>query len=239
MSTTLNRPAHSTKSVLLADDEEVTRSLVREGLELIDPRWRVTEIDSLNSLRFCLTDRYLDLVICNLAIDSITAEAMMIEISHDHPRLPAILITDEPSVQMRDLSRRLAHWVTLTRPVEFEHLVAVVKDAFDARAHSRVEGFSLVSFLQLMELDRKTATLKVTSGDLRGTICFQSGVPTYAGTTFLVGEPAIYEMLSWSNPAIRVFDHLETNEENLVRSLKGLLLDGCQRIDEMSERGIA
>jgi hypothetical protein len=94
-----------------------------------------------------------------------------------------------------------------------------------------IGGVSLSSFLQMLEQERKSCTLVVSSGDLEGSFFFEDGtlVDSQAGEE--VGQGAAYTILSWANPSFRV-----TNAADRMRRihlpLAHILLDSAKQQDE-------
>ncbi len=94
-----------------------------------------------------------------------------------------------------------------------------------------IGGVSLSSFLQMLEQERKSCTLVVSSGDLMGSFFFEDGVLIDSQLGEEVGQSAAYKILSWENPSFTV-----TNAEDRMRRihlpLAHILLDSAKQKDE-------
>jgi len=94
-----------------------------------------------------------------------------------------------------------------------------------------IGGVSLSSFLQMLEQERKSCTLVVSSGDLTGSFFFEEGVLIDSQLGEEVGLSAAYKILSWGNPSFSV-----TNVEDRMRRihfpLAHILLDFARQQDE-------
>ena len=107
----------------------------------------------------------------------------------------------------------------------------VQTDADDALS-GVMNGFTVGSFLQLLELEQKTCCLRVEFQGMRGTVYVRQGVVLDAEVDQLNGEEAAILILSWDNATIRVENNCEGKTKNIESSLTRLLLDGLKRKDE-------
>lgn len=95
-------------------------------------------------------------------------------------------------------------------------------------------GVSLPSFLQMLEQERKTCTLKVHSEGREGSFYFDGGELIDAQYGDKVGESAVYSILSWNHPAFNV-TNAEDRMHRIRLPLAHILLDFAKRKDEEGE----
>lgn len=105
------------------------------------------------------------------------------------------------------------------------------------RVKGRVENLTLASFLQLLEMERKTCSLAVSSLGLRGFLYLREGHLVGAETAGLKGQPAALEIVTWENADIEISDHLPTFEPEIEATLRFLLMEGMRLKDERQEAG--
>lgn len=67
-----------------------------------------------------------------------------------------------------------------------------------------LRGINLSSFLQLLNIERKTCTLNIRQGQQLATLIFQEGELVNARTEHREGEAAVYEVIGWSQPEIEM-----------------------------------
>ncbi len=108
--------------------------------------------------------------------------------------------------------------------------------AQDNRANEggRIEGVSLSSFLQLLEQERKSCTLIVSSGDQEGRFYFEEGVLIDAGSSGESGQEAASAILSWPNPSFSVA-RAEDRMHRITLPLAHILLAAAKVHDESQE----
>ena len=94
-----------------------------------------------------------------------------------------------------------------------------------------IGGVSLSSFLQMLEQERKTCTLKVNAEGREGTFFFEGGELIDAQYGDEVGEAAVYMILSWDNPTFNV-TNAEDRMHRIRLPLAHILLDFAKKKDE-------
>ena len=106
------------------------------------------------------------------------------------------------------------------------------------RVKGRVENLTLASFLQLLEMERKTCSLAVSSLGHRGLLYVRDGHLVGAETAGLKGQPAALEIVTWENTDIEISDHLPSFEPEIDATLRFLLMEGMRLKDERQEAGV-
>lgn len=94
-------------------------------------------------------------------------------------------------------------------------------------------GVSLPSFLQMLEQERKSCTLVVTSEGRKGSFYFEGGVLIDAVYEDKMGLDAAHSILLWSNPGF-IVGIPEDRMRRIELPLAHILLDSAKRMDEES-----
>ena len=97
--------------------------------------------------------------------------------------------------------------------------------------NEHIGGVSLASFLQMLEQERKTCTLKLMSGDIDGCLFIEEGYLIDAECEDLVGQDAVHTLLALDNPGFKV-TAAEDRLHRITQPLAQLLLNTAARIDE-------
>jgi predicted regulator of Ras-like GTPase activity (Roadblock/LC7/MglB family) len=105
------------------------------------------------------------------------------------------------------------------------------------RVKGRVENLTLASFLQLLEMERKTCSLAVSSLGHHGLLYLREGHLVGAEMAGLKGQPAALEIVTWENADIEISDHLPRFEPEIEATLRFLLMEGMRLKDERQESG--
>ena len=98
-----------------------------------------------------------------------------------------------------------------------------------------ISGFVLANFLQLINLEQKTCTLKVKIKNKVGYLHFTQGELVNAETDGMDGEKAATRIISWKNVQTEVQDSSHT-EKNIHKPLMHILLNSTRHADENSSR---
>jgi len=101
----------------------------------------------------------------------------------------------------------------------------------ETQGEGHIGGVSLSSFLQMLEQERKSCTLVVSSGDRQGCFYFADGVLIDAAFDSRIGEDAAYCILLWKNPVFSVASP-EDRMRRIYLPLAHILLDSAKLQDE-------
>ena len=80
-----------------------------------------------------------------------------------------------------------------------------------------VLGFTVGTFVQMLELEEKTCTLNVQSKGREGVIYFKKGIMLNAETGDLKGEVAAYTILGWADTQLKLENGCPINKR-VIRS---------------------
>ena len=98
-----------------------------------------------------------------------------------------------------------------------------------------ISGFVLANFLQLINLEQKTCTLKVKTKNRIGYLYFNQGELINAETDGMDGEKAATRIISWKNVQTEVQDSGHT-EKKIHTPLMHILLNSTRHADENGAR---
>ena len=225
------------KTILVVDDEPAVLFALSEAL--VDKRRGlqvVTAVDGREAIEVLRTEK-IHLVVSDLRMPHVDGFELLAHLRRHHPSLPVILMT---ALGSAETSARLAAegaLECLSKPFDVEVLRQKIADMLAQRIQGRVENISLASFLQLLEIERKTCTLSVTSGERQGQLFFRSGKLLGAATGDLTGTEAALEIMAWENADIEISDVCPLNGPPLPGGLAFLLME-AMRIKDEGERGL-
>ena len=119
----------------------------------------------------------------------------------------------------------------LEKPFNFQTLADTVRQTLARTSKGHLTGISLLGFLQLLNFEKKSCTLTVTSGDRSGRIHVSEGELINADLERLQGESAIFSILSWDDCEIEI--SVPQHVERLIhRPLHGVILEAARDLDE-------
>ncbi|HKH49766.1 MAG TPA: response regulator [Thermoanaerobaculia bacterium] len=223
------------KKILVVDDEPAVLFALSEALA--DKRRGlqvVTASDGREAMRVLQAEK-VHLVVSDLRMPDVDGFELLTHLRRNHPSLPVILMT---ALGTAETSARLGGegaLECLSKPFDVEVLRQKIADMLAQRVQGRVENISLASFLQLLEIERKTCTLGITSGELRGQLFFRSGKLVGAETGDLSGAPAALQIVTWEHADIEISDGCPVAGPPLPGGLAFLLMEAMRIMDESEE----
>jgi len=99
-----------------------------------------------------------------------------------------------------------------------------------------LETLSVLEILQLLELNRQPARLRVRrNGDL-ARVVFRDGRVLHAENGDKTGEETIYEVLTWTSGRFELDRFTGATPETVVENIPSLIVEGMRRVDEQKLR---
>jgi DNA-binding response OmpR family regulator len=218
-----------TGSLLLVDPDEFLAEMMEDGLRLARPKWGVVAVRHPNeALALLEANSELDAIVTEIVFDQSPEEGkrFVAEVGRRWPDIPVFVMTarDRDEVGGLDTAEYIA------KPPDMDFLVSRIDRAIRRQRESRVRGISLPTFLQILELERKTCTVFVSHGGRVGELYFRDGRLVQARSGGSEGEEALFELLSMREHSLRVVDRCEADAA-ISTSLAALLMEWSVRED--------
>jgi CheY-like chemotaxis protein len=220
------------RTVLIVDDEAFFRSSVCEGISKRYGHLRLLSAGHGGEALEILGAQDVDLVVTDLKMPVVDGFELLGRLMKEHPGMPAIVMTAFGTPGLEERARSLGAVSYVEKPIDLEALGRRIEEVLRQAAGGHLQGITLASFLQLLEIERKTCTLRVTSGDRSGLLCFQDGELIHAETGEVSGPPAVYLLESWKAPEIEIDNVCRARKRTVDMPLAQLLLEGARLADE-------
>lgn len=104
----------------------------------------------------------------------------------------------------------------------------------DAGVGGQLQGISLDSFLQMVQMEKTTCTLKVVSGKREGLLYILKGDLIAAETQDLQNMDAACDIISWDDTVIEIDNSCAKTENEINQPLMHVLMEGLKLKDEKS-----
>jgi len=224
----------SPKTVLVADDEHAIRRLMQAALPHHLPGFEVAVVADGQEAIDYLSSRPVDVVVTDIAMPVKDGFAVLAHVRNHHPNLPVVVLTAAEVEGIHRQAPRLGLLRVLQKPASVAQVARHVLDARSETARGRMSGVPLDTLLQLLQLERKTCSLFVRSGERRGRLHFRSGelVNAYAFELDQEGEDAARYLLALDDVTIDFERSLHNHLRRIHTPLDTLLLDVARRDDE-------
>lgn len=218
------------KKVLIVDDEPAVLFALSEALA--DRRRGVKVVTAANGHEAVaiLESEKVDLMVTDLRMPEMDGFELLAWLRRGFPHLPVVVMTGfhaEDASRLQDGGLEV-----LEKPFDVVDLKRRVSEMLRQTVKGRVENISLASFLQLLEIERKTCTLSVASADDTGRLYFRGGTLVGAETDTLSGPDAAMEIVTWEHADVEISDVCRVNGPEVEGGLRFLLLEGMRLKDE-------
>ena len=218
------------KTVLVVDDEPSVLFALSEGLSDRRRGVKVTTAASGVEAISLLEAERIDLVLTDLRMPEMDGFELLAYLRRNFAGLPVIVMTALSGDETADLLDGAIE--CFTKPFNVPDLKARIRELLAQRVKGRVENITLPSFLQLLELERKTCTLVIRSLGRTGRLFFRGGRLVGAETGDVAGQPAALEIVTWEDADIEISDVCPPVEPEIEAGLSYLLMEGMRLQDE-------
>ena len=219
-------------TVLIVDDDESFLLSLIDGFKSYEDQFGIMTANNGEEAVAILDEQDIHLVLTDLKMPRMDGFALVAHLSSHHPEIPVIVMTAFGTPDMEEKLTEIGAFQYIEKPIDFNMLVTKILKGLEGRSKGFITGVSLSSFVQLLELDKKTCTLTVRSGKHQGNMYFKNGDLLDADTDDLSGTDAAFEIVSWKNVEIVLANSCKITEPKISESLGFILLEGSRRQDE-------
>ena len=226
------------KNVLVVDDETSLIESMKVGFETFKDSFSVLTARNGRESIAVLESTPIDLVVTDLRMPEIDGIELLAYMNSNFPSIPAIVMSAFGTPEIEEKLKAMGGVIKfMDKPVEFDDLAqSIVEGLKYETPGGSLSGISVGSFLQLVEMERKTCLLDVHSDDgEKGLFYFNQGALCDAIFGNLKGEEAFYEIIRLDNVQIS-FKNLPKKKLMVKKRIKtplmSLLMEGARLKDE-------
>ncbi len=220
------------KNVLIVDDERSFLLSLEAGLRQYSQSFTTVTAGNGKEAVQVLKGSKIDLVVTDLNMPEMDGFQLLALMTKTHPDIPVMIMTAYSTPALKNRVEVLGSFRVQEKPINFKELAENIISSLSAMDTSYLRGITLPAFLQLVEIERKTCTLKITSNGVNGFLCFREGELLEAATKTERGESAAYSILSWDDVAIEINSICKATRNNVGKSLNHILMEGFRLKDE-------
>jgi len=188
--------AAPTRTVLLVEDDPATLRFYLAGLKGLQ-EFRLVSAGNGSEALDALQARPVDVVVTDLNMPVLDGYGLIAVLTEKYPSLPVIVLTSVAEPGLLDRAVELGALRILAKPPRLQTLMDEIRAAAARRPQGIVQGLALSSLLQLLNWERKTATLTVRSGDRAGFLYLKDGELIHAACEREEGRAAAFRILGW------------------------------------------
>lgn len=229
------------KSILLVDDETNFLLSLADMLKANEEEFSIKTAGNGREAANIIDNESVDLVVTDLNMPVMDGFELMAHISQVNSEMPVIAMTAYGTPEMESRLRNMGAFQYIEKPIDFDSLLRKIQDGLKTGStKGHVAGISLPSFMQLLELDKKTCTLHIKSGKHRGDMFFKQGELISARTGKLVGIDAAFEAINWENSEIEIENicRFKESERDINVPMGFLLIESARMKDERNRPAV-
>lgn len=216
--------------ILLVDPDPFLQEIIESGFKLFNPEWKILKADNPASALLILGKQKVELVITEVDFPDAhkTGIDFLADIADFSPQMPIIVLSEVAPEEIRGLTNSE---VFINKPPDMDYLIGKAHRTIQKRRESVLRGISLQSFLQMLEVERKTCTLIITTDDHRtGRLYIANGELIHAETDHFESKAAAFAMLSWQDYSIKIIEHCDA-KPTIAERLNAILMEWCVHRD--------
>lgn len=219
------------RSILVADDEDVFLRSVVEGLAAELPGVELhTAYDGIMALT-AIEHHAVDLVVTDVKMPRMDGMSLIAELVSRGIRAPVVLVTAFGTRSIELEARRHGVVAVIDKPIDFPFLVEICRNTLRSLERGTMGGVTLAGLLQLLEMERRSCTVRVLARGASGRVFLERGQVVGSTQDELQGMDALCRILGWPDPRIELGPPKAlANPEPM--SLQEALLDAARRNDE-------
>ncbi|MBW1829764.1 MAG: response regulator [Deltaproteobacteria bacterium] len=222
------------KKVLIVEDSKLVRSFFTKTLKRYEDKFEVTTAENGVDAIGLMNKSLPDLVMTDLDMPVMDGFELLVYMNKNHPDMPMFVMTAKGSPEVEEKINALGSIRYFEKPVDVDILAECIMDELGSGAKGQLQGISLASFLQLIEIENKTCTLTVSAVGRKGTLTCLKGELTNAEVGELKGLKAAHEMVSWDTASIEISNTASNMDREINEPLMGIIMEGTRQKDEKS-----
>lgn len=225
------------KNILLVDDEKSFADSLAEGLTAYDKDLRVITAENGKAAVQSLETARVDLVLTDLKMPEMDGFGLLAYLNRNHGDIPVIIMTAFSTPEIEKSLNGLGIHQYIEKPLEFNALVEKIYAALAKGKEGFIKGISLAGFLQLVDMEKKTCTIRIQSKDKFGSLFFLQGDLVDAEFGALQGQEAALEIIGWDETNIVIDSVCKVRKKQIDAGLNHLLLEAFRLKDEKQQSG--
>jgi len=223
------------KKVLIVDDDIEMLDAIQEGLLRYNDKFLVTTAENGNEALERLAETNYSLVVTDLKMPKLDGFGLLAQIIELYPDIPVVIITGFGTPKMKALAREGGAVGYITKPFLVDNLARKIIMMLEKESDGgSLRGVSAGLFLQLVELEERTCTVRLTNRKTQdeGVLFFREGKLLNARLGTQQGIDAAYVVLSWPDVSLTIQNRCPKNDDLIQEDLQAVLLEAMRLQDE-------
>ena len=223
------------RRVLFVDDDEILQLVVEKGLAPYSDTFGVVLAkDGFEALKK-LENTAVSLIVIDLQMPRMDGPSMLSHIQETYPDIPVIFISATPKAAVPYLEEMRGVLAYLEKPFRIDRLAKLIQYALQGEASGgAIAAVSPTMFLQLMEMEGKTCTIRILDNDSTegGILYLQDGRLLDARVGILKGIEGAYRIFRWDEVSVYFQNECPEVEDRINSDLQAVIMGALAARDE-------
>ena len=224
------------KKILIVDDETSFLLSLRDGLSKHRDKFQILTAENGREAVDVLRSMAIDLLVTDLKLPEMNGFELLAWTSRHQPQLPVIVMSAFGTPEIEERLAKMDTLQFLDKPLDIQMLEEGIFNGLNAGGKSYIRGISLATFLQLMKVEKKNCTLKVTAPAGTAYLYVYRGELVDAEFGSLSGLDAALEIVSWNDAEIEMDGICRRQDDVIQLAMEHLLIEAFKRKDEAAEQ---
>ncbi len=215
------------KSLLVVDSDRSSLQSLVTGLARFADEYRVLEARNGLEAMQILASGPVDMVATELDMPVMDGFELAAYVLEHYPSVEIVLIGAAGSSRVAQALTAGGAFHYLPKPAAAQALVDIMREKSPTATKGPIEGLSLAGFLQLLNSENKSCSLRVEAKGGRGRVDLVEGEIVHAVAGELRGRQALYALLAWEKPQIEAEEPRSEVDRTINSPLPRLLLEAA------------
>jgi len=239
----IERPEHKMlRKILFVDDDQILRYAVEKHLAAYREHFStVVACDGFDAVKK-LKKMPFSLVIIDLIMPRMDGMSLINHMRGKYPDIPIVIISGMKVEEMQHLAAASDIVAYLSKPFQADELVTTIMQTLRKEAEGgTMHDVSPAVFLQLMEMDAKTCTIRILDKVSKegGILYFIDGQLVHARVGELSGTDAALKVFTWDAVTIFLRNDCPPREDTINSGLQSIIMKAAGMKDESPESQVA
>ncbi len=182
-----------------------------------------------------LHSQRIDLVITDIRMPEMDGIELLANMTREFPLVPVIVLTaygnSEIEAKLKNFKLPIHY---LEKPIDLKLLKELIHNSISGNTEGLIGGVSLPSFLQLIEMERKTCKLRIHSTEGIGILHIMEGhlIDAELPNSDLDGLSAALEIIAWDSPWIEITNDFEKRAIKIDHPIHAIIMEAMRIKDE-------
>ncbi|MFT3923873.1 MAG: DUF4388 domain-containing protein [Myxococcales bacterium] len=150
----------------------------------------------------------------------------------EQPRLGRFVLLPEDTPELRQRAARLGVIACMVEPFDATDMLVQLTSGLAETCYGSLHNMNIPAFLQLLEIERKTCSLRIESAGRTGTMFVMRGELLEARFDGLTADTAAYVIIGWLTGDVYVEHGCFAPERTIHRPISHVLMSALQYRDE-------